>query len=219
MKRIIIPTILVLIIYFQGFGQGKVDCPRIRVIPPSGLTKEGDSMSFSVSLIGKFENKGLQFKWTASNGTISYGQGTAAIVISTNKEMSGQTVTVTVEIKGLPEGCQNSFSESGEVDVSAPIIDRRPDRYGKINWKDEQIRLHNVLLLELGIDPKMKAYFIFYYQKNSELKLIKSRQKNIAKFLQANNIPPNRFQFVMGGKGDVYETQIWLVPEGSLPPQ
>jgi hypothetical protein len=111
--------------------------------------------------------------------------------------------------------CFQVFGQGIQVKTKT---DYRIDEYPKITWQEEQERLKRILLVELANHPDRVAYLIFNYQKNSELKLIKSRQKKISKFLQDNKIPQNRFRFVLGAKDSLYRTTIWLIPEGAEPP-
>lgn len=98
-----------------------------------------------------------------------------------------------------------------------PIQDNFVDRYGKITWKYEEERLQSSVFIELKEYPDHKAVFIFSYKNNSELKLIKSRQKKILKMFENNKIPAKRCRFAVG-KENHYSTVIWLVPEGADAP-
>lgn len=164
-------------------------------------------MLFSVSVTGNFDTSKLEYKWTVSAGEISDGQGTLAILVATTKELAGQTLTATVEIKGLPQNCQNTFSESGEI--LSPRITDPLDTYGKMSWRDEQVRLQG-LHIELENSPTAKAYLIFSITKDSEINLVSSRLKKILKFLKDNKISQDRIQMSIE-KRYIYQTTIWII--------
>lgn len=211
MKQVLLLTILALAFCFQVFGQEN-ECPTIKIIPPSKPTSVEDSMLFSVSLTGKFDNSKFEYKWTVSNSTISDGQGTTAISVATTKEMDGQTVTATVEIKGLPEGCENRFSESDHV---APLVVCRCNiaEYEKVSWLKEREHLEG-LIAELSNDTEAKVLFLFSFKKDAEMDLILSRQKKILRYLEKRKIPSSRILVKIEKIGH-YLTKIIIVPEGA----
>lgn len=165
-------------------------------------------MLFSVSIGGKFDNSKLEYKWAVSRGTIADGQGTTAILIKTTKDMDGLEVTATIEIKGLPESCKNSFSET--IVLPPPVVCRCViDEYGKASWSDERLRLQN-LIVELTNDPKATGLLIFSFKNNSEIDLIFSRQKRILRYLEKNKIQPS--QVLMRIIKGEYQTEIRIIP-------
>ena len=208
MKRILLLIVLSSIFCFEAFGQ---KCPMVRVILPSKGIFPGDSMLFSISLIGKFDNSKLEYKWTVSSGEISDGQGTTAILVETDKKTDGE-VTATVEIKGLPEGCQDSFSETWEM-IPIPIGEPL-DKLGKMPWSNERVRLEVLVYELLQYPPQTKAYLIFSIANDSEKKLVLSRQRKILTFLEKNKILLSRILMKIEKVG-YYQTTIWIVPEGA----
>lgn len=102
--------------------------------------------------------------------------------------------------------CFESFSQERQS-----IQDNKIDDYGKMSWKDEAKRLQNSIFIALKEYPDHKVVFIFSYKKNSELKLIKLRQKKILKLFEDNKLSNNRLRFAVG-KLTFYGTSIWLVP-------
>lgn len=211
MKKILLLTILLLIFSFQLFSQENTACPTVKIISPTNITSVGESMTFSVSST-ESNTKNLEYKWTVSAGTVIHGQGTADIVIATNFDLQGQTITATVEIKGLPEGCENKFTEFGEVGVKSIIQHPPIIRYRKLSWEDEMKWILN-LLVDLENDPESKIHLIFSIKNDSELKLVKSRQKKILALLRENSVSQNRIVMEIF-KRNYYETIILIIPEG-----
>lgn len=94
----------------------KIPCPSIVLKgPASYAVEEGDSLILKVNSLGKaYDNIGVTYNWSVSNGFIEEGQGTARIKINT-EGLKGQTVTATVELGGLEPACTNISSYSAEV--------------------------------------------------------------------------------------------------------
>ena len=71
------------------------EVPTLSVSGPGGTTNPGDSMTFTANVSGGGD---ATYNWSVSAGTISSGQGTRSIMVSTNKDMAGMNVTATVEV-------------------------------------------------------------------------------------------------------------------------
>jgi hypothetical protein len=94
-------------------AQVNPQCPTISVEEPAGLSRPGESISFSVT-VKPTESK-LTYKWSVSSGVIISGQGTPSIQVRFD-EAHEPSPTATVEIGGLPEECPRTASESTSID-------------------------------------------------------------------------------------------------------
>ena len=94
------------------------NCPGIAVYAYTDEITEGDTLIFTC----KTENLTaiVKYNWTVSSGTIVSGQGTARIYVSTT-EASGQFITASVELIGLPEKCSTTASASTELLPAAQL--------------------------------------------------------------------------------------------------
>lgn len=192
-------------------------CPAISVTGPNSLTPIGDSMTFTANL--GYDSYKFSFEWTVSAGTITKGQGTSTITVATNSDVAGQTITASVKISGLVEGCKNKAIQSGEVEQQLPrCILPRIDEYGKLSWRDERIRLETVAN-ELVNDNKKMAYFIVNTNEKRYSQMLKIREAKIRKYLfEKHKISKERIRLVYGGKGN-YRTTVWITPIDAVPPQ
>ncbi len=209
MRKTILTFIFISLSCICSLAQNKenLPCPTITVIGASGLVTAGDDITFTVSIDS---SQKIEYEWTVSQGEISSGQNSFAITVSTTHDMSGSNVTATVEIKGLPENCSKTNSETAVIKEGCglPI---QIDEYGKLSFNEEKARLAN-LVSELKKKPDFGAVFIDYSPKNSNYKLYKERISKIKKYLiEEQNISPERLEFVFGGYGD-YLTIIYLPP-------
>jgi hypothetical protein len=114
---------LVLLTCFVGHGDlasaflsraSQSACPTVSVECPADIDKS--ELVFRVKLSGGNVTEGLTFKWTVHGGEIKEGQGTSCVSI-TNFNLPQKTLTVAVEVGGLPEGCASTASCSISVRV------------------------------------------------------------------------------------------------------
>ncbi len=91
-------------------------CPKIVLTAPDGdKITEGKKAVFSIQPLGKaYDKYSVTYNWSASNGTITGGQGTASVSVDT-KGLKGESITVTVEVSGLRYDCSNVKSTTIEV--------------------------------------------------------------------------------------------------------
>lgn len=85
------------------------DCPRITVTCPEAGPESNTRIRFSVSVNGVKRMGDLLYNWSVSKGTISGGQGTAAIEVEATV-MDQEGITATVEIGGIDPNCPRAAS-------------------------------------------------------------------------------------------------------------
>ena len=76
-------------------------------------------MTLSVTVGIKVPNPKHTIHWSLSAGEILSGQGTNSIQVNTNN-LGGEYITVTVEAKGLPNGCNLTKTESFAIKPGCP---------------------------------------------------------------------------------------------------
>src|SRR5687768_12873473 len=103
MRKIILASISVLIFCLSSFAQTEESspCPSLEIYGPTGIVKDGDTITYTASLSKEPENSRLKYEWTVEHGEIISGQGTNTITIQPRSE----NVTATVEVYGLSENC------------------------------------------------------------------------------------------------------------------
>lgn len=91
-------------------------CPTILLTVPAGAkVTEGKKAVFSIKPLGKaYDKYDVTYNWMVSNGTITGGQGTAAIQVDT-RGLKNESITATVEVGGLRYNC--SSIKSASIDV------------------------------------------------------------------------------------------------------
>ncbi|HEY8563240.1 MAG TPA: hypothetical protein VIL74_22875 [Pyrinomonadaceae bacterium] len=213
----VFPLLFCLVLWPAGFAAAQanqtVDCPAIDV-SGGGVVELGAEMSFTVT-VTNYDSSRLSYKWTISAGKISEGQGTASIAVTDYK--NGEAITANVEVKGLPESCVNSASETGSVIIDY-ILPTLIDEFGDIQSGEIQNRIDSLYQFKLRNEPNSQGYII-NYGSNKE---VARRERLIRKSIFLRKYDASRVTFVRGGakpesKSGAW-TKFWLVPPGAMPP-
>ena len=154
----------------------------------------------------------LKYKWRVSPGTITSGQGSSSITVST-AGLGGRTITATVDVFGLPAGSCSTASAIAAVmnEPSGPTIF---DKYGDVSWEDEKSRLDE-FAVQLKQQPSARGAIIMYagnptYEGEVAFRL--RRAKNY--LVRTHGIASQRVVTTDAGYDTELTTYLWLVPEG-----
>ncbi len=184
------------------------ECPTISVTGPSSAVQSGEDMVFTANVSGG-TNCNPTYNWSVSAGTISSGQGTPVIHVSTNGMENNSTVTATVDVGGCCPGCPSTQSETGSVARPMAI---KTDEFGDLPHDQVRARLDN-FFVELQNDPNSRGYIIYYgpagKKKNDLVKLFNNH-------IAFRKFDASRITIVDGGAGDgTIRTTLWRVPAGA----
>ena len=84
------------------------ECPTLNVEAPKDVDKS--ELIFKAIVSGlKITNGSLKYKWSVDGGKMKDGQGTASVTII-NFNLRKKSVTVVVEVEGLPARCVSRAS-------------------------------------------------------------------------------------------------------------
>ncbi len=189
----------------------KPECPSITVTGPAGITQQGEKFRFSGAVEGNLP-RNVAFEWAVSGGKIVDGQGTLNIKVDADWK-DGASVTATLEVIGLPEGCPTSDSETAGATggLEAVFI----EEFGKRPKADIEARLRK-FFVELANNPNSQGYIVNY----GADKEIRSREQLIVKYVAFRRFDRSRITIVRGGthaSGTVY-TKLYRVPPGAENP-
>jgi hypothetical protein len=190
-------------------------CPTLSVSGPAGITRPGDSMTFTANVSGGSQEGPITYNWTVSAGTIVSGQGTPSITVATTREMRNSNVTATVSIGGTDPACncQKEASDTGGI-ADLPQA-RQIDEFGK-KTDDEVKAIIDGLYTQLANDPTATGYIINYGTPAQ----IRARRAQIMKAINFRKYDPSRVTFVDGpDQGSGILTKIYIVPPGADNPQ
>jgi hypothetical protein len=213
MKQIFFALILVFGFGFSVFAQTE-NSLCAKTPGTAGVVEAGTPMKFVATVSGKTENLKLEYEWKVSAGTIISGQGTCSIVVDTTGLAGGTNITAEVTVKGFPECCPNTASETGSIAVK-PIIEPF-DYFGKLANDEVKARIQN-LYVELGNNPNAQGYIINYGTDNE----ISARERQIQEAVRFLKLDANRLTIIRGGanpRGTGAWSMVWIVPPGAKPP-
>ncbi|MGI8884193.1 MAG: hypothetical protein ACR2IA_08110 [Pyrinomonadaceae bacterium] len=170
-------------------------------------------MKYSVSLDEKEIASKVEYVWSVRGATIIEGQGTQNIKIA---QPLGDSLHVTIEVKGLPSNCYSSFSESLFIDHAAPPV--KIDEFSGSVSKIENRRSEK-LIKALQDHPTAQIYVFFSTGKNISPRSTKKKTQEISKLLvRENGIEAERITIVEIPSNKEL-TEFWIVPAGSAPPE
>ena len=214
MKQILFALFLALFFCLPGFAQTE-NSSCVKMPGTGGVVEAGTPMKFVATLSGKTDNLTLGYEWKVSAGTIISGQGTCAITVDTTGLANGTNITAEVTVKGLPEGCPNTASETGSI-IVRKIIGEPLDNFGKLPNDEIRARI-DAMFIALGNYPNAQAYLINY----GNDKEIAAREKLIRNHVGFRKYDVSRITFIKCGAnalGAGARTTIWIVPPGAEPP-
>jgi hypothetical protein len=221
MRRIIFSFAFILLTHMSLSAQQSspaipAQCPTVSVDYPTNCPTYGIGIpaTFTALVSGAEANAKLTFNWTTSSGTILNGQGTPTVTI-TDAPMY-RSLTMTVEVQGLPQGCANTASCTAII--CDRVLSRKFDEYGFLSLRDEKARLDN-FAIELDNNPGAQGYIIAYAGRQSQnrTRLHLDRAKNY--LIKRHEIDEGRIVTIDGGYRDKSSVELWIVPTGAEPPQ
>ncbi len=189
-------------------------CPTIEISCPTDLAEAGKPLPVSVNISGGDPGIKPKYHWQVSAGKIVGGQGTPEILVDI-ADTPGQSITATVEVDGLPPGCDRTRLCSFFWEIGPPVNpSRKFDEYGNVSWISEEVRLAN-FGIQLEQEPGAQGYVIIYGPRN-----ITQQLARIRKFLiEKRGVEPNRIVLVNGGINRNAKVELWIVPTGAYPPE
>lgn len=186
-------------------------CPTISVTGPSGTTAPDSSMTFTANVSGGTQSS-VTYSWSVSNGTITEGQGTPAITVST-AGLSNTNITATVTIGGTDCNCQNlTASETGIVgsNPTSSLV----DDFGPAANDDVKARVDS-FFTALSNDPNASGVIIIDGNNRDAAR----REKVIRDHVAFRGLDISRVRFVRGTTDGEIRTRFFLVPAGAADPQ
>lgn len=191
-------------------AQTSGSCPQIRIECMDKLCC-GPIFKFVVQVgKGKMANK-LTYKWSVSASRISSGQGTRSIEVD-GSELAGHALTATVEIGGLPIGCQKTFSISQSFCEPALPTYEFFESYSDISYAAEK-RVLERFARRLREMPSTRGLIYAY----SGRRWRAERAKNY--LVGTGRIKAERIEIIEGGNRQDSTIELQIIPPGMIPPE
>jgi len=184
-------------------------CPSVSVTGPAGIVNVGELATYTVT-VSNVEQYSLDYFWSTTAGRIKDGQGTNSIkVIQPNADL-----TVTVDIRGLPDGCPTSASEMQACGLRAPdpikFYELQPNKiFGGAAAKQ--------VAAEMLENPNNQLYILAGDVGRKNSLAFQQKQRTIIDLLSARGVTPDRITMAPV-YSDVELFQFWRVPPGANNP-
>lgn len=161
MKRVFLIIICCLAFQINTYAQAEnLPCPKISVIGPSTIVDPTSREPATYTAkIENSENLSLEYVWETTSGKIISGQGTPSVELLVT-ENDDSDIAVTVEIKGLPKDCPNTFTEQHVVAKREPH--NCLDTYGKVSWQEEYNEMDNVMVRLRLVSGSSVIFYLYF---------------------------------------------------------
>ncbi|HEX8282529.1 MAG TPA: hypothetical protein VF588_04205 [Pyrinomonadaceae bacterium] len=118
----------------------------------------------------------------------------------------------------FPTTTEASASSTRFPPVPSPTASRKIDEYGNIRWRDERVRLDN-LVIEIHNDPTAVAYLVCYGGRTGRAGEARRRCERAANYLKrTQGIEPSRVVTVDGGFREELTVELWKPQAGTTMP-
>jgi hypothetical protein len=211
MKATVQILISIALLSISLFAQEKSGtCPVISIRGPMELIKPGEIANYSVEAKEDKDLNGLQYKWSVSEGTIVSGQGTTAIEV----RQPNSNITVTVEINGLPHGCERIFSDTGIWDAGPAItlLDHFTIPLGTIAAD----RIENIRHYAYS-NPNAGIFLVGHADNQAALKDLPVQTEKLIKQIMGQTTD-GIYITNLDCQGPDNFIDVWLAPPGATPP-
>jgi len=190
-----------------GDCEPEISCPTISSSCPDSVDP-GTPITFTAQ-VGPGTPPASSYKWTVSAGTITSGQDTTSITVSTDG-LGGQSVTATLEVGGLDPTCGRTTSCTTAI-KAPPALPRKFDEYGNIRFNDEKARLDN-FAIQLQNEPSARGVIVGYGSCDAEGTTRANRAKDY--LVNTRGIDASRIDVIDGGCLPELLVQLWIAPQG-----
>jgi hypothetical protein len=216
MKSLLFNSVLILISCAAAFAQTNEisPCPTIDVTGSPRIIQFGETATYTANLSEEAKKFNLQYQWAVSGGEIIEGQGTLVVRILRKPENAGESLTLTIEIIGLPEKCPNTSSESLACTLPPSLL--TVDEFSASASQINKARLGN-FAVELQNAPSAIGYITENFARKTSRKAIERKNQKIFDYLQTKGIEKDRI-VIQNSFADKNLTQFILVPAGASPP-
>lgn len=196
----------------EGCDHPAKTCPSIGIEHRGGVVERGDHVEFRLK--NRERVGGLAFHWTVKNGKIESGQGTSTIRVLPATYFT-RPVEASVRVRGLPEGCADTFEESYAVPCH-PYLATSVDvsfwsEYKAVPWTSERKQLQGIFARGLRWQPEKIVYIEKGFPLNSTVRTRDAAINRIRNFvLRTLKIPRNKL-YIRSRIGRS-ATRLYLVP-------
>jgi hypothetical protein len=176
------------------------------------MVEPGKTATYSVSIEKQETPYELAYSWSVSAGEIVSGQGTKQVTVV----QPNQGLTLTVEVKGLPEGCPFGISETSVGDPSPEAVKIGVVRVNDLNRSEEGL---NEFADILNNNPNNQGYVLVGHPPSTSEAAKAARERKIAEKIieNLNGRDQSRVTLVRYENASDF-AEFWRVPPGAHNP-
>ena len=213
MRKLLLIALLVFPPLVIGQQASDPRCPQISVMGPSGIPDFKKPIVFVATVGDEMQKFNPTYVWTTSTGEIVDGQGTLTVSVLHNDPRF--SLTVTLEVKGLPEHCPNAASEAMIIDP-APVAIKLDEIIGSL--AKVPVERFVAAFKQAKDNPTAQVYIFISGSRRNPQSSIKRKRDIMMKHIPITcQYDTQRVTFIDSGKQDDRVT-IWLVPAGANSP-
>jgi hypothetical protein len=191
------------------------ECPIITVECPDYVGETQSPAIFSAAISDNGSKAVYTYRWTISAGTIIEGQDTPKITVN-GSGLGGQSITATIEVSGLPEGCPSRAS----CTMAVAFVDccRLFDVYHNISFDKEKSRLNN-FAIQLNNEQGAVGHIIVYAGRRTYVGEAKTKAEGIRDYLTKElKVGREKVKIMDGGYHEELTVELWIVSAGADAP-
>lgn len=204
---------LFLIATIPVFANAQAKCPKVEIIGPAGITAPGDVANFAVSS-DLLNIDGLKFSWIVSDGVVESRQGEPHLAVRTGTMAAISSITVSLEVTGLPADCPAISHETFGVGPGCglpPMI----DEWERLSPNDERGRL-DLVAAAWKETTNSVVMAVLYRTKRETVAAYNARVARIKKHLiDLRKFPSDKLTIVQAGFRERSSSQFYLVQEAA----
>ena len=214
MRKLFLILVYILCLSIGALAQdGKQGCPSISVKGPADSVKAGKPVVFTGNVSYEAKNYNPKYEWSIAGGRIVKGQGTLSITVV--QPNTGDNLTVTLSVKGLPEDCQNTASATAPV--CDCVVSTEVAEFSRDTVEIDELQMQDVKK-NAGENPNSQLFVMEVFRKGTPQDEIDARILRLENYLtQVTSIDKDRLKIVKG-LSDRNLTRIYLVPPGAEEP-
>jgi hypothetical protein len=193
---------------------GPPPCPKIDFQgQPPRTVRDGQPVTFGVTLAGGDPNVTPTIVWNVSAGFIKDGQGTRRIEVDSTGAGVDRQIVADVWIGGYAPECGSQWTATVKIVGHASKV----DEFGDLDPEKENERLANVVTAASQSNDNL--YIIAYAGRANVRGYANTVLRRIRTQLTTTGIPAQRVGVVDGGFREEPFYEVWIVPEGAEPPR
>ena len=186
-----------------------IDCPRVTA-RQSGLNF--DKTEPVVVKADPIREGADAYNWTVSTGKIIGRNGWSTVEVDV-EGVTGNRLTVFLEVEGLPAPCRNRTTVIAELGNTS----RLRDSFGLLSNGDIKARL-DAFFQEIETHPGTHGFIYIYGGRDGRRRDYAGRERLLRNQIMFRNFDRNRITIVDGGYREEVSTEFWLVPADVSPP-